>query len=379
MERETLKGVLFDELYDAGSDTQGYLTGGDPEIQAPTAAAERTTDYIPVSAGDMVSLTCSFDTPRDSWAAYILYDTSKKPAQARKTSSGTTKRHICNVPVTQNGYVRFSFRSYAEAAVSLKRLNLSAAPDSRAGYGSFESVEFTSRMGLIDSGDKGDTLASIQKAKKSGYSHIRMNLCWTADGVGVLSHDETVKVGEQTYTIAQTNYAELSSALDKFEDAVLLCKRLGMKLDAELKFGLSDPNIESAWKTVAGYGMCACVTWTTSSDRMIEKLLSFQESANIGLIGALNKALIDKAYGFKTDKNAVRVDTFNNTHPTSPNYGDDYSPEVLQYAAAKGIPIKLGSAYGLDEVLEWLPKVQMIECAYVPYPAKSVMDVYLNG
>lgn len=120
MERETLKGVLFDELYDAGSDTQGYLTGGDPEIQAPTAAAERTTDYIPVSAGDMVSLTCSFDTPRDSWAAYILYDTSKKPRRRpekllRERQSGTSamcRSHKTAMSVFRSGLMqRQPFRS----------------------------------------------------------------------------------------------------------------------------------------------------------------------------------------------------------------------------------------------------------------------------
>lgn len=377
LDQETLKGVIYNETYNPSGNTQGYLTGGDPEIHDPTSSQELTTDYISVNRGDLVSLALKFTQSRASWVAYIVYNNAKTAIGTRQVATETTDFQIVNVPISNDGYIRFSFRSYAEAGVSIKKVNFSEYLDN--GTFAFESVEFTSRMGLIDSGDKGDTLESIKKAKRNGYNHIRLNLCFTADGIGVLSHDETVQVNSQTHTIAQTNYSVLSSALDKFEDAVILCKRLGMQLDAELKFGLSDPNMESVWKTVAGYGMCNSVTWTTSSDRMINKLIEFQENVSIGLIGALNKGLINKAYSFKNGKNTVRVDTFNNTHPTSPNYGDDYSPEVLQYAAEKGIPIKLGSAYSLDEVLEWLPKVQMIECGYMRCPAKDVIDLYLEN
>ena len=239
-----------------------------------------------------------------------------------------------------------------------------------------KTYEITSRMGYVTSAAEENTLEGIKHARKSGYNHIRMSVSFTLDGVGILSHDETISINGIAYTIAETNYSVLSDSVETYEDAVLLCKRLGMMLDVELKYGVTNAAIQSAWQYAASIGMCQYLTWTYHVVSTLAYITSLQADAKLGLIAHMSTSAVDSAVSLKNNSNYVRLDCFNNLN--NPSWDDDYSDANLQYAAEKGIPIKIGSAYNETQLLYWLDKAQIVEVAGVEYPYGYVYKRYVD-
>lgn len=236
-------------------------------------------------------------------------------------------------------------------------------------------VEITSRQGEVINGTTSNTLEGIRLAKKYGYNHIRLSVCWTSDGVAVLSHGATVIVGETQYTIANTPYDALSNVLPTLEEGATLCKMLRMKLDIELKFGVNNNNLLSAWNIVSKLGMTPYTLWS-GDIQSLSYILSIQPTASVGFVAHISKNVIDTALTLKNDSNYVRIDAFNNDGVDE--WNDDWSDEVLQYASSKNIPIKVGSAYNVEQLKRWAKVVQIVEVAGVQYPYDVLYKTYIE-
>lgn len=239
----------------------------------------------------------------------------------------------------------------------------------------FSTIEFISRQGEFD-GVTGNSIAGIKAAKANGYNDIRLSISQTADNYIVLSHGSTVTIGSDTYTIASTNYSVLSSVLELFDDAVLLCKRLGMKLVAEVKYGFSpETTISNAMDVVSKYGMAKSTTWSAWKSILLV-IQGINPDASLALVGHLSQSVIDDAATLKNDTNFVRIDAYNVNH--NPSWTDDYSDTNLIYAANKGLPIKVGSVYTKSDLLYWAGKVEIIEVANIQFPVRYLIETYLT-
>lgn len=238
------------------------------------------------------------------------------------------------------------------------------------------TVKFISRMGMIDygQGDE-DTVQGIKKARKYGYDHIRLSLCFSSDNVPVLSHDPTIVLNGITYTIVNTPYETLKLGLLSLDEAMLLCKRLGMKVDIEFKFGITNSNIDIAMNIVSKYGMHRNTRWIDDKIVNLNYIKSVQPDALLGLIIHLSKAAVDTTLTLKNDVNDVQLVCVN--PDTTPSATDDYSEEVLKYAADKGIDLKFCSVWTVNDLLKWVDKVAIIEVAYLKNPYKIMLDRYM--
>lgn len=364
--------------------TSGYYASTGVNIVAPTVNAEVYTQFIPINGALQLELKAISGKPNWFRICYYAGDRSFITQVAKSNAAGEAYIYVLEPPATAK-FCTISFRTYGESDVAKLRKYFSTEElsdnvtniENTLGYISpkFETVKFISRQGQID-GNSENSIEGIKASKKYGYDIIRLSVNVTSDVVPILAHNNSITIKGTAYTINATPYDTLKDNVITVEQAVVLCRNIGLELVLELKGWVQAAHIPTIWNVVAKHAMTKNVTWSAYSVDRLNAVKALQGDAKLGLIGHLDKALIDAAITLKNGKNDVRVDCYN--PDANSTWTDDYSDENLTYAATNEIAIKIGSVYNVTQLYNWVGKGLYIECSGIKYPQRIMLTTYLD-
>ena len=242
---------------------------------------------------------------------------------------------------------------------------------------------FVSRQGEVN-GNTQHSVQGILDSKKYGYTHIRVSVQFTSDGVPVLLHDANLGAafpvwdGDvqitnggliSTYSLATLNqytYGNTHEPLMTLATCVELCKKIGLKLLLEFKQNTlpSFENMEYAYNIVANHGMTDEVIWNGYNKKYLSYITQIDAKAHMGYIAKpVSQVEIDKACELLTGENDVIFNLYDSDMP-------NFTTELHQYGAKKHVRFKVGSAYSGNQIRSFY-KCEMIEST-VNYPADEI-------
>ena len=253
----------------------------------------------------------------------------------------------------------------------------------------FKTTIFCSRQGDID-GCPENSLIGLKRAKTFGYNRVRVSVSITSDGVPVCFHDEYLGTRSIVYDnngnvvtnvskkINEYTYAELQAydfglykgdayqglEIAKLEDVVLQCRNLGCELDIEMKFGWTTTNSVDVYEMVALYGMIPHTMFIGDNSNFanLQAIIEENEYVTVAYGTTVSTERINKAATLKTGKNDVWVALL----------ATDYSnlTDALRLLAVnQGLRFKYCSVYSTSAIPADVRKCEMIEIAYMKYPA----------
>lgn len=134
-----------------------------------------------------------------------------------------------------------------------------------------------------------NSLFAFKAAKQAGFNYLLCDVCFTSDGVPVLLHDQSINrvarnndgssisgtINIDTITYSQAlNYdfgismgSQYSMRILTFEDFLKWCKKVGVKIYVEFKFGLTQSNIQNIILMSKKYGMFKNISWCCDTKR----------------------------------------------------------------------------------------------------------------
>lgn len=230
---------------------------------------------------------------------------------------------------------------------------------------SIYSAPFTSLVLSSRQGDAGNypenSLAGFRHSKFVGYSKVRGSCSFTSDGVGVMFHDRTLGatgivydsegnvVTDTSKNIEDYTYSELQqydfglyrgsefsgTVICTLEDFIKQAKQLGQEIDIELKYGLSEANMLSAYNLTVKYGMTFHTRWSNETLSNLQYMKSINPYLTLGLIITKQNYLVDNAASLMNGTNEVWCCLMGSDLP--------FADSFIQYIASKGLRTKLGS------------------------------------
>lgn len=153
-----------------------------------------------------------------------------------------------------------------------------------------DMIRSVAHRGMSDSAPENTTPAFVL-AKQAGFTYVETDIQVTKDGKYVCVHDSTISKytgGVETGAVADYTLDELQ-AMDfgawkdakwagtqilTFEEVVLLCKKLGLKLYIELKYTHSEADISYYMEYVKRMGMAENCVWRGASYNAVIRKLS---------------------------------------------------------------------------------------------------------
>ena len=172
-----------------------------------------------------------------------------------------------------------------------------------------------------------NTLVAYKLAKDKGYFYVECDVSFTADGIPVLLHDDTIdrtsdgtgKVSELTYEqLLQYDFGSWKSAsyagtrIPTFEEFIALCVELDLHPYIELKKSGSytQAKIQQLVDMVEAYGMTGKVTWISFSSTFLGYVKNADTAARLGYVysGDATQSTINVAKSLQTDSNEVFLD-----------------------------------------------------------------------
>ena len=199
-----------------------------------------------------------------------------------------------------------------------------------------------------------NTLAAFKASKDHGFDHVETDVRFTADGVAVLLHDDTinrtarnadgselaeqVRIDSITYEQAAAydfglyvSPAFAGTKIPTFELFIRACRRLGLHPYIEIKVG-TQAQIEELVNVVFRCGMRGQCTWISYNANMLEWVKNHAEKERLGLLSNDYSAdLITQANALKTENNDVFIEI---AIPTA------LTDDVVEAIAAAGIPLE---------------------------------------
>lgn len=147
-----------------------------------------------------------------------------------------------------------------------------------------------------------NTLAAYRASAEQGFRYVECDVQFTADGVAVLLHDDTIdRTSNGSGTLSQMTYAQVSqydfsyddndSSVDfsayrgekipTFEAFIALCKELGLHPYIEIKGSITETQAKQLLQTVADAGMLDSVSWLSFSGDALAKIAANCDTARI--------------------------------------------------------------------------------------------------
>ena len=230
-------------------------------------------------------------------------------------------------------------------------------------------VTFISREGMLD-GVPPCSIPGTRAAKEAGYDSIRVSVRRTADGVWVLSHNDSINEQARTpqgeelpepVVISQHSYEELGGydfgirygeayaglGLTRAEDFLAVTGELQMEVLLEVKAEVDEAAADDlcALVTRAGYGESI---WFSAFS--LEPLLLFQERlprANLAYIDNFGPEALEiiRGSGLLSPRHRTRLDCYRS---------DTFDARLIREYYRNGVDIKVGSAYTEEEIRKYL-------------------------
>ncbi len=146
-----------------------------------------------------------------------------------------------------------------------------------------------------------NTLIAYRQAKEKGFTYVECDVAFTADGIAVLLHDDTIdrtsdgtgKLSELTYEqLLQFDFGSWKSTeytgtkIPTFEEFIALCAELELHPYIELKNrdNCTSNNIRKLVEIVYTYGMAEETTWISFSITLLRYVKNVAPTARLGYI-----------------------------------------------------------------------------------------------
>lgn len=172
-----------------------------------------------------------------------------------------------------------------------------------------------------------NTLPAFVLAKKLGYSRVETDVAWTKDDVPVLLHDTTIdRTSDGTGAVLDYTYEELlqfdfgtwkspdyaGTKIMRFDDFIVMCKKLSIYPHIELKLIESTEHIETLIRIVKRKGMIDNVSWDSFHYDNLVKVKEVYPKASLAYIidREFTDVMLSNAVSLKTDNNIVMINLF---------------------------------------------------------------------
>lgn len=193
-----------------------------------------------------------------------------------------------------------------------------------------------------------NTLPAYRLAKRAGFVYVETDVSFTADGVAVCLHDETVdRTSDGTGSIGELTLAQVKAMdfgswkssdyagteIPTLEEFLLCCRSLGLHPYIELKNNgdYTEAQIQGLVDLVQACGMQGKVTWISYSETYLGYVHSYDAAARLGfIISEIGPGAVSKAQALKSG-NEVFIDA-NVSHITT---------ESIALCIAAGIPVEV--------------------------------------
>lgn len=147
-----------------------------------------------------------------------------------------------------------------------------------------------------------NTLAAYTESYNRGWKYVECDVQFTADGVAVLLHDDTIdRTSNGSGTLSQMTYAQVSQfdfsyddkdtendfsayrgeKIPTFEEFIALCKELGLHPYIEIKGSITEDQAKQLLQTVADAGMLNQVSWLSFSGDALARIAANCDTARI--------------------------------------------------------------------------------------------------
>ena len=189
-----------------------------------------------------------------------------------------------------------------------------------------------------------NTLPAFLLAKELGFSCVETDIRFTADGVPVCLHDDSIdRTSNGTGAIGKMALDEVKqldfgvwmdsrfegTSIPTFEEVLLLCKNIGLHPYIELKEGTSD-QIRRLVDLVNRYGMKGKVSWISFDSSLLSAVRWYDDEARLGLlISEFSPAAVNEIAWLRSAKNEVFLDS------------SVYNSWVIEECRKAGLPLEI--------------------------------------
>jgi glycerophosphoryl diester phosphodiesterase len=193
-----------------------------------------------------------------------------------------------------------------------------------------------------------NTIPAYILSKQKGYNYVECDVSFTADGVAVLLHDETIdRTSNGSGNISQLTYQQVlqydfgswfstkyaGTKIPSFSEFIKYCKGLGLHPYIELKSngGYTSEQIGQIVNEVELCGMKGRVTYISFSATFLGYVKEHDPQARLGYIADITSSTIAEAVALKTGENEVFMDV-NYTYITN---------SKISSCAANDLPVEV--------------------------------------
>lgn len=191
-------------------------------------------NYYIASTDHQTEYTFSKPSGNDNYPFFLVLDTSKVT-----TIDGRTEPSVALSVVDiysfienyKNDYVIVAqlYPSYWEFVSPFVYFNQFGSAKSQHSFAPISDIfaqnNLVAHMG--GDADEANTIRNFEVAISNGYKILECDVQFTSDNIAVLSHEDTISFGGQTYTIANERYSTLLAIkpnLATLEEFLILCK-----------------------------------------------------------------------------------------------------------------------------------------------------------
>ena len=352
---------------------EGYIDAGG-SVHAPTAQQEIASDFIAIDVSTIYRMRLKHSRYTESaenspWLSIASYDSDRHFVRRPAVSTAVYKDddseylEMLFTPESGEASIRVSFRSFGDYSAELIALTdgiswygypIREPKDLQGGHNLF--LKGVNHRGWGECPE--NTLEAYIQSAVHGFNFVETDVRYTSDGVPVLLHDAsinrtarnadgttistTVNIVDITYAQSQEydfgiykGSAFAGTKIPRFEDFIVLCKRLGLHPYIELKTGMSNAQIINLVDIVLNYGMENDVTWIAYPTGWFTLISNKHKKSRFGvLMTSTSQTNIDSALSYRTGENSVFINT------------SDYGSDAVALAKTNGIPMEV---WTLDE------------------------------
>ena len=167
-------------------------------------------------------------------------------------------------------------------------------------FASTETTNFIAHRGYSQTAPE-NTLAAFQLAKEHGFTYVECDVAFTADGIAVLLHDDTIdrtsngsgKVAELTceqllsYDFGSWKSSDYTGTkIPTFEEFISLCAELELHPYIELKTSVAytQDKVQQLTEIVDAYRLTEHTTWISFSRTLLHFVKNVEPSARLGYL-----------------------------------------------------------------------------------------------
>jgi|GEM_PF-1569486 len=243
----------------------------------------------------------------------LQYNTPKQPHQILLCSFRTTCGSVSiSVPYKWDGKP-FNINLTSETTGTVENANVKSI--NHRGYNSVAPE---------------NTLSAYKLSKKNGFKYVECDISFTADGVPVLLHDNTIdRTSNGIGNIAELTLEEvraydfgswksasyIGEKIPTFEEFIKLCRDLGLHPYIELKGTPTKAQVQGVIDIVKRYGMRGKVTFISFAHELLIYVKDYDDSARLGyIVNNIGDNHISTANQLKTDNNEVFINSASYTN-----------------------------------------------------------------